>query len=216
MDTKTSNENIENEVAEDINTITTFTNSRRITRTKKKLTSITPEICHKGLTEEIVSIADRIYDDLSKKIGVKRKRKRQKLLFYCVLAAHLEIAKPHDPIDLGKLFNLTEEDIHNTYSLFSSAQTCYTLTQIDHVKCFLDYFSEKLNLNDESKQELREIYEDIKERDEIRDMKPRSLASGIIDYYLTVNGSDVEDLPKVVNQTTSLIKKARDIVMKYR
>lgn len=196
----------------DESSILSYSNGKRINRTKKKTPSIAPEISHKGLNDEIIQRADAIYDILSAKVGVKRKIKRQKLLFYCVLAAHLEIGKPHDAIDIGKLFGLTPDNIHNTYTLFSYSQTGYKLRIVDHVICFIEYFCIKIDLLDSNVDEIRELYDEIKEKEEFEDMRARNLAAGLLDYYLTSKGFGVDNLPEVVHLPAVSIKKTSDMI----
>lgn len=198
----------------DFNEVFPTTSTKCVAR--KKIVTIVPEISHRGFTEEVVEEADFIHDLLWKHIGTKRKQTRKKLLFYCVLCAHLQLAKPHDPIDIAKVFDLSSSEVSNTYSIFAPSNTGgYVKPKVDHGRFYVEYFSQKIGLSETSTQEILQLYDQLSKHRELRAISARNFACGVLDTYLTMNGHEVEGLEKLVHLTPSLIKKSREMVMKF-
>jgi hypothetical protein len=192
-----------------------------INKSKKKSLSIETEISNKGFTDEIVQLACRIYVTNSQSFGVKRKTKRGKMLFFCVTCAYRDIGKPYDPIDVGRKFELRENDILNVYSgsNYLHLEGSYQPKPIDHTLNLLLVFADKFLLSDDAKKELVDIYRDINlkmiEKEEHEMLSPRGLASALMGYYLAMNGIDSGELPTITHLTSNSIKTAKNRIAEY-
>lgn len=155
--------------------------------------SILKDLQKYALEDEIKNSANVIYNKMIR--NVRRGRRRDSLLFYCVSSAYKEAKRIFDPFELGKMFDLTSSEVQKTDSIFSQTKTGYSPPFIVYSPLdFIPYFGEKLNLSQETCEIVLSLAKTIFEKKpEILENAPQVIAAGILDYYTTTNGILVEN-----------------------
>lgn len=89
----------------------------------KSKRSILPDLRNHPFSDEIKNMADVVYNKM--KHQVRRGNIRNRLVYFCVYSAHLELDYEVDPLKLGKQFGLTSGEVQKCSSIFSPLQTGY-------------------------------------------------------------------------------------------
>lgn len=175
---------------------------------KRSNRSITSELKNYHLGDEIKNMADTIYKKM--KPQVRRGKKRQQMLFFCVYCAHMELNKDINPIELGKMFGLKQGEVQRCDSLFSPLQTGYhppskTVTPISYLK----KYSENINLSQETGDQLVALGIHILAKEpSLAQDSPQTVAAGMLRYFIVTNGiliSDATIVPMVTNRSNVTI-----------
>lgn len=150
--------------------------------------SILKDLQKYALEEEIKNSANAIYNKMYPL--VRRGKRRDSLLFYCVSCAYKEAKRIFDPFELGEMFKLDSSAVQKTDSIFSQTKTGYSPPLIVYSPLdFIPFFGKKLNLTEESCQEVLILAANIiNKKPEILENAPQVVAAGILDYYTTTNG----------------------------
>lgn len=162
------------------------------------------------LSIEIKKRANEIYN----KIGqtVKRAKNRKLLLFFCVYNAYKELEINVDPSDIGKLFGLTHGEMQKSTSMFSPLQTGYTsLVKTRGIDTYVIDYCQKLGFEDDQLQHVTIFTDNLlkNHEKELSGFVSQTAAIGIIKYYLTINGIELDDdslLAKVGSRSTTTIE----------
>lgn len=159
----------------------------------KKCRSIMKDLQKYPLEDSIKSGADIIYNKMIP--IVRRGKRRNSLLFYCVSCAYKEAGRVFNPFEIGAMFGLDSSDVQKTDSIFSETKTGYRAPSIVYSPLdFVVFFGKQLNLTEETCNEVLIKGKYILEKcPEILQHAPQVIAAGILDYYAGINGISVAD-----------------------
>ncbi len=166
-----------------------------IKATPKKATSlksIRPEIVELGFPENIMEKADEIYHSID--AGTRRGKRRKCLLFYCIYQSHKNLGIPVDPRSIIVSFGLRTGDMTEALSGFSELNTGFVpsnlyISPID----LLPTYARKMELREDSIQALVEFGADVlKNNPSLLDKFPQTVASGLLKYYLSIQGINLD------------------------
>lgn len=158
-------------------------------------------------SEDIKIRANYIYSKMNH--STRRANKRTLLLFFCVYSAYKELNIKVNPSDLGKIFNLTHGQMMKTESMFSALQTgykpvCRTISIYDYIPDYCEKIGMEDHIND-----ITLLSDSILKKDkDLLQHVPQTLATGIIKYYMTINGIELEDkngLSSITNRSDTTI-----------
>lgn len=166
--------------------------------------------------------ANEIYNKMH--YQTRRGKIRVQLLYHCTYNAHLELYNDGlldeipVPDELGEIFKLTSEEVQKCDSLFSYIQTGYEPLSIElnprsYYKKWCD--TKELRLSEDHLVDLIEFSEYITSLDKsLLQNHPRTVASGILKFYLERSGFLVEskDLECVTKRSNVTIKGIYDQV----
>ena len=173
--------------------------------------SILSDLKKYSFTDDIKNTADVIYNKM--RYQVRRGKIRDQLLFYCVYCAHCELRRNVNPIQLGKLFELTQGEVQRCDSLFSPLQTGYRKPEL--IVSPLDYLPDHcnaINLSQEAIEGILIMAAGILEKDpSLMQENPQTVASGLLRYYTVLNGITVDD-PQHMTIVTSRSNATIDTV----
>lgn len=173
--------------------------------------SILSDLKTYSFTDDIKNTADVIYNKM--RYQVRRGKIRDQLLFYCVYCAHCELHRSVNPIQLGKLFELTQGEVQRCDSLFSPLQTGYRKPEL--IVSPLDYlpdYCSAINLSQEAIEDILVMAASILEKDSsLMQENPQTVASGLLRYYTVLNGITVDD-PQHMTIVTSRSNATIDTV----
>ena len=151
-------------------------------------------------SDDIKHRANFIYNKM--KHSVRKANKRQYLLFFCVYSAYKEFNTNIDPNQLGLIFGLTQGQMQKTLSMFSPLQTGYKPVQ--RVMSAVDYIPDyctKLNLEEYTNDLITFASAILDNHNQLKQFVPQTVAAGILKYYLTINGIDLNN-KKILADTT--------------
>lgn len=167
--------------------------------------SILPDLRSYTLPEDIKLRADAIYNKM--KYQVRRGKIRSQMLFFCVYCAYLELANVGevtvDPVQLGKLFNLTPGEVQRCDSLFSPLQTGYKPPSVYTSPLgYLPDYCEAFGLSEDTIPEIIKLSTSILQKDKsLFEENPQTVAAGLLRYYTVTNGIISDDPQKIINIT---------------
>lgn len=171
--------------------------------------SILSELEKYQLPEEIKNQADVIYSKMKKR--VRRGKIRLQMLFFCTYCAYLELNRDINETELGAQFGLNSGDVQKCDSLFSPMQTGYSppCKKISPLSYLTDY-CKQIGLTDDVavNQILTEGTEIMKKDPGLHEDNPKTVAAGILRYYLVTYGivlSDNNKLTKVTCRSNATI-----------
>lgn len=184
----------------------------------RKNRSILPDLEPYPLTEDIKNEADVIYNKMIPRLH--RSKIRNQMLFHCVYNAHLELDRHVNPVQLGKMFGLTQGEVERCDSIFSPLQTgyepkCKTTSPTE----YLTGFCEKMGISDEATANVIKLANNLLSKDpDLKEQRPQTVAAGILKYYTYIHGITTDD-PYKINKVTdrspvtidSVFKKISDI-----
>jgi transcription initiation factor TFIIIB Brf1 subunit/transcription initiation factor TFIIB len=204
--------NIEEEdekIGEEI--ISIQTNGKFYTQIKNTNKTIKNDLEQYKIPEEIKNEANRIYTNL--KINTKRGRRRKLLIFYCIFNAYKSFNKPKDPKMVAEIVGIKPNEIPKALSMcsfkmpYTNKITNKLSTPIDFIKDYLNI----ININSTALPKIIEFAENIlKENPKLLVLYPQVVASGILYYYLIINGGQIDkkvfaDAVKLSEMTISKI-----------
>lgn len=186
-----------------------------------KTKSILPYLKDYQLPDNIKQGAEGVYNQM--KPQVRRAKNFNILLYYCVYYSYLEeiynqeqLIKKRilidgkdyiigfDPIQLGKLFNLTKSDIQKGDSLLSPLQTGYKpKSSYLSMYYYLPNYCKCINLSDEAISNVLELARSLVDKDKILSKdNAQSTAAGILYYYTKINGITICNMKEFEDLTT--------------
>lgn len=163
----------------------------------------------KSITEELPESVPIPVSARANELFLLMKRKirrgdiRQMMLFYCTYCAYRELHYPVNPDSVGALFGLSSKQIESCASLFSCAKTGYSpnFGKLSALNYLPDY-CRLCNLTEEAFLEMVGYYREIEARDpSILEEKPKTVAAGLMLYYLSIAGLELADKNQLVNIT---------------
>lgn len=164
---------------------------REYASSKTSEKSILKEMENIPLPEEIKIKAEEIFNKLNPQ--TKRGNRRKQLIFFCIHSAYLELGNPQDPKKIAQLVGIKNSKMTKSLSMYSQAQTGYKpplifVTPLD----FIPQYCEMLKLTEETTQDVKLFAETILQKDTTLKQKfPQKIAAGILLYYLTINGIQI-------------------------
>jgi len=183
---------------------------KKIKITKHKNHSITKDLTLLNLPNDVRQTADDICRQLVQ--GTHRNRKRKYLVFFCVYEAYKKLGQPKDPYILARLIGFETNSIQAAFSLFSSAKTGYTPEKrYETIYDLLPSFCSSLGIDADAVKTLAESI--IKKDPCLEERIPRTLAAGIIKYFIKINGIQISDskiaevCDRTVTSITSMLNK---------
>jgi hypothetical protein len=152
--------------------------------------TLSPNISKLPIPGDIINEANRILAELSRK-GKKLKRKT-KLDFYCLYKAYQNLKISKDTNNLGKMLGLHIKDINSALLLYSEFEddnngVYRELSASD----LIEEYCNKIGCDQRGIQQVAEITRiSLEKNPSLNDENPRKLISGVIKYYMTINGID--------------------------
>ena len=163
--------------------------------------SILTDLRSYPFTDDIKNMADVVYNKM--RYQVRRGKIRDQLLFYCVYCAYCELKRSVNPVQLGKSFGLTQGEVQRCDSLFSPLQTGYRKpgTFTTPLSC-LPQCCTDIGLSVEATEDILAMASAILAKDpSLMQENPQTVASGLLRYYLVLNGITVENPQDMTNVT---------------
>lgn len=151
-----------------------------------------PEIEKLALPEPIRDRARELFHLLKK--GIRRGKKRKQLIFYSIFNAYLEVGQEKDPNEIADMSGIKYSDMAKAFSIFSETQTGYRPSSV-HVSPLnlIRNYARNLGIGDESIYEIVLLGKRIIEKDSsLNNQSPQKVATGILYYYLTIHGYQVD------------------------
>lgn len=159
------------------------------------------------ISNEIKNKANEIYIRMGP--DTTRAKKRKLLLFHCVYNAYRELGINIAPSEIGQMFNLTQGQMTKTTSMFSALQTGYRSPIV--IKIISDYIPEYCQQLGLDTDDVMIVVNRIinKQNPELMACVPQTIAIGLIKYYLSINGIELDDktvLSKVGQRSDTTIE----------
>lgn len=170
--------------------------------------TILPDLERYPFTDDIKNQADVIYNKMTYR--VRRGKIRFQLLFYCVYYAYIELGRDVNPIQLGRIFDLTPGEVQRCDSIFSPLQTGYRPPSITTSPLgYLSGYCKEMKLSEEAIKEIKHLAINILNKDrDLYQESPQTVAAGILRYYTYTNGiitDDPQEITKVTDRSTVTI-----------
>lgn len=173
--------------------------------------SIFKDVENMGFSDKVVSLANELYSQVTKD-KIYRGNSRKSIVFACIFHAYKIMGKPQSCDNLQAVFNLDRKIIlkgmkHvNLNAPKNSEVRNRYITPVEIV----DEIMDKLNANQEQKQEVTKLYDLIHNKSSILNRsKPQSVAAGLIYTYIVKTGRkiEIEEYTKIVNLSQLTITK---------
>jgi transcription initiation factor TFIIIB Brf1 subunit/transcription initiation factor TFIIB len=155
--------------------------------------TINKDVEHMGFSDKIIEKANSIYETVS---GGKifRGNSRKAIIFACIFHAYKLSGEPQPHETLIEIFNL-EKKVGlrglKMVNLKIPSDSDIKSTYITPEHLIIDIMN-KFDATDEQKDDVIDIYKQITNRSTILNRsRPQSVASGIVRYYILVNGKDI-------------------------
>jgi transcription initiation factor TFIIIB Brf1 subunit/transcription initiation factor TFIIB len=155
--------------------------------------SIITELKKYDLPEDIMIQADIIHSKM--KPRVNRGKIMIQKLYYCTYNAYRELARDIDHSSLGAKFGLTPGEVVKTDSLFSPLQTGYIPPKLP-TTCleYIPGYCKNMGLSEEQQTNIINFtYGLLKKEPLLLQEPPKTIAAGIFQYYLVINGIVLSD-----------------------
>ncbi len=171
-----------------------FTNHHSIPKSSEK--SIRSDLNKLGIPNNIINIADSIYQDMI--VGTKRGKRRKMLLFFCVFSAYNKESIPVDPIWLANVCGIDRSGISKALSMCSHGNTESSNVLVryephDFIPTYFKKLNEMIDFHDDTLEEINDMLDEVMEKDpDLRDEKPETVAAAMLIYYLQLNGCAIE------------------------
>ena len=166
-------------------------------KTKTKATStgnILKDLSVYPLPPEIKVYANNIFKNLN--ITIIRRKRRKKVIYFCVFQTYKELSKPFDPVELLSMLGLDNTDRGNAFSMCAETKTGYQVVPKRYIpQDFLKFYMEKTRIPREKYEEISEILEDVLRKDPyFYENYPQIVAKATILYYSKINGIKVKEM----------------------
>lgn len=164
-------------------------NPARVQIRKIEERSIFKDVTGLGFSNRIVSIANDLYQDVSKG-SIFRGNCRKAIIFACIFHAYKSVGQPKTHEKLIRLFKLTRKSglkglKHVTLNSNSPILKTGHITAEHLIKEIMTSFK----ASDEQKAEVQELYRKIKNRSSsLNRARPNSVASGLVFFWIQQKG----------------------------
>jgi len=171
-----------------------YTDHHAIPRSSEK--TIRPDLVKLNIPNDIVNIADTIYQNME--VGTKRGKRRKMLLFFCTFTAYNQENIPVDPIWLANICGLERSSISKALSMCSPVYTNYDTPMVrytpkDYIPVYYKKLSSWLSFPEGTIDYIYSIADEIMEKDStLSDEKPQTVAAAILVFYMKMNGYSVD------------------------
>lgn len=174
------------------------------TSSKNKGRSILKDLEEHPLPEEIKRTAEIIFQSM--KVGIRRKRHRKKLLWYCVYQAHKELNITVVAEHLARMFGLENKDMAKAGNMFSKLQTGYEPpTNITIPEDLITRYCGALGLSEDCCEAIVTIIKNVKQHESFdRELSPQIIAGAAIKYYMFYSGiklANPKELYKIIGKS---------------
>lgn len=174
----------------------------------KRPANIDKQLLDYKIPEEVRKRASYIHSKLIP--GLKKKKKKIQLLWYCTYVAYNDLGMTIDPRVLGRRFGLEDSDCSKALNIFSPMNTGYDPEIRDiSVPDLLKSYWEKLGLGEEILDQITEIYENyVSTSQRFHDVDPTMIVGALLWYVTEINGIDMRQrIFSVVSHTGASIRK---------
>lgn len=165
----------------------------RVQIRKSEERSIFKDVENLGFSENIIAKANKIYAQVTKG-KIFRGNSRKAIVFACVFHAYKMSGKPQSHERLIEIFSLNRKTglrglkYVNLYAPKDSKIRTTYITPINLV----DEIMEQFSATKEQKQEVIELYEQIKNKSSrLNRSRPQSTASGLVYYWICLKKKDI-------------------------
>lgn len=154
--------------------------------------SILPDMKDIHVPEDVKVRANEIYNKLA--ISTKRGTRRVQMIFFCIYMAYRELGHPQDPHQLSSVLGLTKSEVNKTFSMFSEVQTGYRPdTKEVNVVDLLPTLCRLIGFEKSEIDSCVKVGIEIMEKEsDLNESFPQKVAAGILQYYLTINGVQID------------------------
>ena len=185
---------ISSEILDDSNWVTnnSFENTRCQQRLKLK-SSIHKEVKHLNFDENIVELANEIYQDVivnvhDKKKQIFRGKKRKAIIFSCIMHAFKLNKKQQNYETIMKLFNISKKfGLFGMRYLNMFISKKYKSTESHYVTPthVIDIVMNNMNATESQKQEVFRMYDFVKDKScKLNRSRPSSVANAIVYFWM--------------------------------
>lgn len=163
----------------------------RCHRRKNNIKTIQKDVINMGFSEQIVNIANRLYEKVTKG-QIYRGKSRKSIILACIFHAYGTTGNPQLLKTLTKVFNLDRKTslkgMHKV-SLKLPELASNTYIKLENI---IKYLLETLNANPIYLTDILNIYDKIKNKSsKLKSARPQSLASSLIYYYILIKNKDI-------------------------
>ena len=171
----------------------TSSDPNRVHLRKTEERNIILDVANMGFSDKIVSTANKIYLDVTKG-KISRGNARKSLVFACVFHSFKVHGKALSHEKLMDIFQLNRKSALRglrDVSLNSSKDSVIHITYITPMN-IIDDIMDKFKVTDKHKNEVKELYEKVKNKSsKINRSRPQSIASSIIYFWICLNNIDI-------------------------
>lgn len=170
--------------------------------------SILPDLMNIEIPDEVKIEANRVFQNLL--ISTKRKKNRQRTVFFCVYNAYINLGMTEEPRVVADLVSLPNNEIHKAFSVCSELQTGYPAAIQQKVALdFVPVILRDLGVDIDHK-DIKEVLAYVMDKDPtLKDDFPQTVAAASICYVLEINGLKVSrgDIAKIIKRSDMTIQK---------
>lgn len=162
--------------------------------------SIVDELNDLPLSSDLRQRSQLVYQKLGPR--THRGNKRKQMLFYCIYSAALELKSENpdcqedpNPVTYQKMLSLSHGSVRKSMSMFSETQTGYRpkTGKANPLGMIRGYCLEN-RISPEMVGPIKALGRNILERDPgLRDEYPQTVAAGLIKYFLTTIGGELDN-----------------------
>lgn len=158
------------------------------------------------LDPDVITEALKVYDDLG--ITVRRGKKWQMLLYYCIDTAYIRLGDPQDPKNICSLLNIPVTIASKVQSnlLNDNKSNIIYVTPDIFIDCYYNRLKDSIDLHDSDLNKMLSISKYV--HDKIDDY-PQVIAAAIIQYYCNMSGIkyDKKKIETIVHKSQPTISK---------
>jgi transcription initiation factor TFIIIB Brf1 subunit/transcription initiation factor TFIIB len=157
----------------------------RVQRIRNQDKGIKKDLEKLGLSQEIISIADKHYAKVTNG-EIRRGDIRKGIIFACVFQAYKDINNPKTPEQLKDVFNIDRKNISQGINYFKMRMPKEDLkVQYITAEHFIPQILGKFNIKNEHTTNILEIYKYLERKSNVIDKRnPQSVSCGLVYYYL--------------------------------
>lgn len=162
---------------------------------KQDTKTIFKDVEHMKFSERVVSLANKFFMD-STQGKIFRGNSRKAIIFACIFKAYKEIDTPKSSDTLVEVFGITKKcgirgykflNLNSSKTREPQTETKY-ITPINLIEEIMDKFDASI----EQKKKVIDIYERIRNKSStINRSRPQSVAAGLVYYYITMSGRNI-------------------------
>lgn len=150
--------------------------------------SIMPDLKKLAFSDDIRRRADAIF--LAMDQGIRRGGRRKQLVAHCIYQAYKDLGIAVDPNFIATTVGINRNKIRKASSIFSPSRTGrHVPNTVTHPADLLPDYCKRIGLSEDASEQVCNIAVKICQlRRDLCEKSPRSVAAGILHYYMSIQG----------------------------